>query len=339
MTIVFDPGHGGDRTVGGSTPFGVRGRLVCEKEIALALATQIHERSPQLIRLTRNDDRNLALADRIATARELHASTFVSLHAGGSETGVETWIHPCASPASRLLAQRVAGVLGGPILEGRLAVLDPDHHGPGCGACLVELGRLGAANEPQLVDAGHRSRLADALVRAAVDEYFDIWHEVPLVQQLTGMSCWAAAAAMIVGWRDCIDIEAADVAQGARNMAAYRDGLEPRDVEGFARAWGLEIAYLRELSVPSLRRLLEAYGPLWVGEASPGLHVIVVAGMYGNGTVDGSFVRIADPWPVGRGERYTITFREFCENLVTAASLAGGHPQVLHARRGARKRS
>jgi hypothetical protein len=151
------------------------------------------------------------------------------------------------------------------------------------------------------------------------------------VQQLTGMSCWAAAAAMIVGWRDCIDIDAEDVAHGAGRWQAYRDGLEPGDVEGFARAWGLEVAHPTAVSVAEVRRLVTDYGPLWVGEASPGLHVVVVAGMFGDGTADGSFVRIADPWPIGRGERYTLSFREFRTSLVAAATLAGGAPQIMHA--------
>src|SRR5215472_2447680 len=72
-------------------------------------------------------------------------------------------------------------------------------------------------------------------------EEFDIWHEVPLVPQLTGMSCWAAAAAMIVGWRDCVDIDPTEVAHGVGRWEAYRDGLEPEDVDALARAFQLHI--------------------------------------------------------------------------------------------------
>ncbi|MCW5808811.1 MAG: hypothetical protein KIT31_41050, partial [Deltaproteobacteria bacterium] len=173
------------------------------------------------------------------------------------------------------------------------------------------------------------------LARALRAATFDVWHEVPLVQQHTGMSCWAAAAAMVVGWRDCSALEAEDVVGG--RWQAYRDGLEPRDVEAFARAWGLVVARPAELDVPSLRALLERHGPLWVGEASPSLHVVVLAGMYGDGTRAGTFVRIADPWPIGRGERYTIPFSQFRENLLSAATLAGGRPQFLHAAPGSRR--
>lgn len=335
--IVIDPGHGGDHVAGRSTPFGVRGHALCEKEIALDIATRVHARAPQTIKLTRYDDRNLALADRIEIARELGATAFISLHAGGAEAGPEAWVHTKADAASELLAGRVAATIGArSVFRGALGVLDPSRHAPGCAACLVELGRFGHGGEQVLRDPHYRDRIADSIVRGVAADHLDVWHEVPLVQQLTGMSCWAAAAAMIVGWRDRIHIEAAQVAGGAGQLQAYREGLEPRDVETFAHAWGLEVARVRELSVGEVWRLLAEYGPLWVGEASPGLHVIVVAGIYGDGTPKGTSVRIADPWPVGRGERYTLSFTDFRANLLNAAYIAGGHPQILHAPRGSR---
>jgi N-acetylmuramoyl-L-alanine amidase len=160
---------------------------------------------------------------------------------------------------------------------------------------------------------------------------FDIWHEVPLVPQLTGMSCWAAAAAMIVGWRDCVDVRPEEVAAGLGRWDAYRRGLEPADVDDLARVFDLVIEPARTYSVDELRRLLERVGPLWVGEAVPGLHVVVVAGMAGDGTPDGTWVRIADPWPIGRGERYRISFRELATNLAVASGVVGATAQVLHS--------
>ncbi|MFT3696819.1 MAG: papain-like cysteine protease family protein [Kofleriaceae bacterium] len=323
--IVIDPGHGGDREVAGSTPFGVRGRYLVEKELVLDVALRIRARAPDTFVLTRDRDHNLSRADRLELARD--AEGLISLHAGGALAGPETWIRPHSTADG--LARRVHSALGGELLHGNLGMLA---HAPS-EACLVELCRFGGVEEVALRDDGERDRVATAIARAALDA-FDIWHEVPLVEQLTGMSCWAAAAAMIVGWRDRLHIDAVSVARGAGRQSAYRDGLEPRDVATFARAWGLEVARLAELSVREVRALL-AHGPLWVGEASPGLHVIVVAGMFGDGSVDNTFVRIADPWPIGRGERYTLSFREFRENLINAAMIAGD-TQVLHAPRGAR---
>src|SRR5262249_6274167 len=175
------------------------------------------------------------------------------------------------------------------------------------------------------------ARPSGPVLSVAGREPFDIWHGVPLVPQLTGMSCWAAAAAMIVGWRACVDIDPEEVARGTGRWEAYRDGLEPEDVDALARAWDLHVEEPRSYGVAELRRLLERHGPLWVGEASGGLHVVVVAGMYGDGAPDGTFVRVLDPWPEGRGERYTITFRELAENLEAVSELTPMRARILHA--------
>jgi hypothetical protein len=164
----------------------------------------------------------------------------------------------------------------------------------------------------------------------AVEEQFDVWHEVPLVQQLTGMSCWAAAAAMLVGWRDCVDVDPEQVAKAAGRWESYRDGLVPEDVLALAETWGLFIEPPRHYTVGALRCLLEDHGPLWVGEASPGLHVVVITGMSGDGSPAGTRVRVADPWPVGRGDRYSITFAEWSGRLKAASGLSGVQAQVLH---------
>jgi N-acetylmuramoyl-L-alanine amidase len=365
--LVLDPGHGGIVAAGRSTPLGARGAGgALEKDLTLDLARRVRARTPGTVLLTRDGDYNLSLAQRVRFAREMGADAFVSIHIGGAggprrlgakpeaAAGAEVWVHRHAAPASRTLGTRLARGLGaatgapvlGP-LEGALAVLDPAWHSPEGPACLIELGTLGdPRGEARLLDPRYRDGIAGVISRAVSQpthfehherrEQFDIWHEVPMVQQLTGMSCWAAAAAMVVGWRDCIDIDPEEVARGAGRWQSYREGLEPNDVRSFARAWGLEVSCPSELSVPEIRRLLESYGPIWVGEASPGLHVVVVAGMRGDGTLDGTHVRIADPWPIGRGERYSITFREFQANLLAAASLAGGLPQILHAGPGAR---
>ncbi len=163
---------------------------------------------------------------------------------------------------------------------------------------------------------------------------FDVWNEVPLVPQLTGMSCWAAAAAMVVGWRDCVPVEPLDLAKGAGHWAAYRDGLNPSDLDELARVFGLAIEPSSRLSVTRLVELLERVGPLWIGEASPGLHSIVVTGVSGDGSPERTLVRINDPWPAGRGERYVLSFAEFLHNFRAAADVVGEHAQVLHAAGG-----
>ncbi len=291
-------------------------------------------------------------------ARE--ADAFVSLHLNGDAhpgvQGSEVWVHPRAGQGSRALARSLLDALAGGtpladrgVQDGPMEVLAPDLHGNATAACLLELAYLtDPVEERRLGDALYRERIAGALAdgiagylrgkrhgAAAVErshevrEDFDVFHQVPLVPQLTGMSCWAAGAAMILGWRDCIDVDAEELARGSGRWEDYRDGLRPRDVEALARVWGLQSASSLPLTVRRLRQLLEEHGPLWVGEASPELHVVVIAGAQGDGTPDGSWVRVLDPWPIGRGERYTIPFREFAANMERATRLAGAPAHIL----------
>jgi peptidoglycan hydrolase-like protein with peptidoglycan-binding domain len=182
--------------------------------------------------------------------------------------------------------------------------------------------------------------LPGARVTSERSREVDVWNEVPLVPQLTGMSCWAAAAAMLVGWRERIAVDAREVARGAGHWRAFKDGLMPEDVGELARAWQLTISDAELFDAERLYELLSEFGPLWLGEASPGLHAIVVTGLYGDGSADGSFVRVNDPWPVARGERYVLSFRELARNFRAATSAVGAHAQVMHAGgRGGTRRS
>jgi N-acetylmuramoyl-L-alanine amidase len=93
---VLDPGHGGEnhgcRSPGGD---------VEEKEVTLELAVELRarlaERLPHArVVLTRDDDRSMTLADRVALANEVDADVFVSLHVNASESrtqhGFESYV-------------------------------------------------------------------------------------------------------------------------------------------------------------------------------------------------------------------------------------------------------
>lgn len=352
--VVLDPGHGG---YGGGGSSGAGLLSVCglaEKEVALALAQRVAARMRGAGRpclLTREDDRAVTLAARAELARRYGASALVSIHVDGG-AATSTWVHEHAGAASERLAGALASALGAHRSAGRapLSVLDPRRLASGTAAAHVELG-----DDLRLGEAAHVDGLADAIVRAidaAVPadatrvvqheerSHVDIWHEVPLVPQVTGMSCWAAGAAMLIGWRDSIAVDPAEVARAAGRWQEYRDGLEPESVESFAQTWGLVVRRLGGLTAPVLRQLLIDHGPLWVGEASPGLHVVVVSGLVGDGTDENTEVRVVDPWPVGRGERYRLGVRSLSASHVAASRVAGAQALVLHAEargRGARQ--
>ncbi|MBI4872370.1 MAG: N-acetylmuramoyl-L-alanine amidase [Candidatus Riflebacteria bacterium] len=110
VVIVLDPGHGGRDE-------GARGRVLREKDMALAIAFEarnILERDPRLqVRLTRSADVYVPLDERSAYADRAKAALFISIHANsaleGNPTGVEIYflsLKGATDEQSRLLAEQ-----------------------------------------------------------------------------------------------------------------------------------------------------------------------------------------------------------------------------------------
>lgn len=140
---------------------------------------------------------------------------------------------------------------------------------------------------------------------------FSVRYDVQLVPQLTDMSCWAAGAAMLVGFRERMSVDPSEVARAAGYWAQYKDGLHPTDTQVLENVWGLKTEQAQTYTVEGFRELLETYGPLWTAGAEPAPHIRVVAGMVGDGTPDGTRLTILDPQPVGTGSRYEETYRQY----------------------------
>jgi hypothetical protein len=98
-------------------------------------------------------------------------------------------------------------------------------------------------------------------------------------------------------------------------------------------------------TIDGLRALVESKGPLWVAAAVPGLHAIVVTGVYSDGSVDNTFVRINDPWDRNpgtpgqpgaylnthdNGSQYVLTLPQFAQEYETPATYPNVSVQILH---------
>jgi N-acetylmuramoyl-L-alanine amidase len=115
-TIVLDAGHGGDDT-------GVKGPGgTAEKDLTLAIARRmraaIEARLGVRVLLTRDDDRNVGLDDRVAIANNSKADLFISLHANGSlrgqPTGAAIYVASLGeTPQSALTPERLPTLSGG----------------------------------------------------------------------------------------------------------------------------------------------------------------------------------------------------------------------------------
>ena len=160
----------------------------------------------------------------------------------------------------------------------------------------------------------------------------DIRYDVQLVPQETDVSCWGAAAAMIVGWRDGISISSANIADSLGygiEFAGCPGGL-PLDDTKMMEQWGLVAEAPQTLTPEGFAQLLEQYGPLYVVTAEPGTHARVVTGMSGDGTADGTTLFINDPWEPNVGSQYTETYNEFLNKQATLAGETADMPGVVY---------
>jgi hypothetical protein len=141
----------------------------------------------------------------------------------------------------------------------------------------------------------------DALTWARFGAVTERMHAVTPYGQPTGMSCWSAAATIILGNQS--------VGPGRAELGAG-GGLPARidNVETFIRGRGWRL--INNQSRPPLGQLVSALqrSPLWVVLEGLNLrHAVVFSGLYTDGSSSdrGTVFRVHDPWPPGgRGTVY-----------------------------------
>jgi N-acetylmuramoyl-L-alanine amidase len=197
-TIVIDPGHGGWNT---GTRSVVDGRL--EKEFTLDWARRLApllEKDGWHVLLTRTNDADVSLADRVAFAERHHATLFLSLHfnsAGNGahdQSGLETYcLTPAGMPSNLTrgyaddesqvfpnnawdeqnlqyavrLHRALLAVNGGVDRGVRRARFLGVLRGQNCPAVLLEAGYLSnPAEARRIADPAYRQKLAEAVAKA-----------------------------------------------------------------------------------------------------------------------------------------------------------------------------
>lgn len=185
---------------------------------------------------------------------------------------------------------------------------------------------------------------------------YDIRYDVELVPQTSSVSCWAAAVAMIVGWRDLVILDPEEIAEGVGYWAQYHNveysgeyfnssGLPPDDLNMF-EVWGLVPETKLEFSVSEFKELLANYGPLWVASAesltseeAQNPHIRVVTGIVGDGTSERTILYINDPWDRRKrrfslpnyGSVYTETYTDFVRKQSTIQNRElRDHPNAIY---------
>src|SRR5205085_3896647 len=140
--------------------------------------------------------------------------------------------------------------------------------------------------------------------RAQANASYSInWDDVELIPQPTDMTCWAAAAAMVLGWRDQVSLTPDRIAEIAGRSTVT--GIYPNEHCKFGGEVGLECDSPKSYAIDAFASFLKTSGPLWVGvKVGKSGHAVVVTGMHGHGAEDrrATFVRNADPWDRGVGK-------------------------------------
>ncbi len=125
---------------------------------------------------------------------------------------------------------------------------------------------------------------------------------VSLVYQSDSMSCWAATAVMMLGWRDQV-CYANDQEVRARYGDMGGDGTNTDEDLQLALGQGMKVD-------PAACRLPEGWAQLLsrgpVMTTIPG-HYVILSAINGDGTPDGTQVYILDPW---NGEHW-MPYAEF----------------------------
>ena len=253
-----------------------------------------------------------------------------------AEEAATSIVRPVLPSDQRARAARIGGPFAGRVGEALDIGLDPK-----------KLDALLDTLDPPATAQSMCARPKSRLMAKAQSATRSInWDDVELIPQPTDQTCWAAAAAMIIGWRDQVSLMPETVASICSRSTV--EGLSPYDRATFATEIGLKAEPPQSYSVDGFYDLLTNRGPLWVskiagGGATSG-HAVVVTGMYSEG--DQSYVRIADPWDRvvgtpgvpggyasthGTGSRYIMRYEDFQTEYELRIVGDPPTPQILHS--------
>jgi hypothetical protein len=164
-------------------------------------------------------------------------------------------------------------------------------------------------------------------------ETFVILHNVVLAPQWTTSTCWHAALTMILG-KSIPQIPLPIRTGPAGGLYNDSELTGPRNTAAFAAAFGLKLIHAQTIVPSAIVAALRSYGPLMVNmlwnpagygtPAGSNGHMVVIVGARGDGTADGTTIRIYDPLPVNKGSKYSLSYGPFVSRLPT------GIYQVLH---------
>ena len=155
------------------------------------------------------------------------------------------------------------------------------------------------------------------------DKYV-ILHNVQLIPQHTPSTCWSAALAMLLGVQASM---LPGIARMDKQGGLFNDSelSKPENTKKFADSYGLTLLHAQSWMPDGLANMLRTHGPLMMnllwnapkymaGKGSPG-HMLIIAGIRGDGSPEGTTLRIQDPLPMNRGSKYSLTYGPFMRKM------------------------
>jgi hypothetical protein len=122
---------------------------------------------------------------------------------------------------------------------------------------------------------------------------------VDVVYQVAGMSqpaahaCWATSFAVVINYRDGSNLTPADVSNAVGVDISAVESWS--DVTDAASHFHLQESASACMDVSGWAQLLATNGPLWICVHN-GSHAVVLNGVHGDGTPEGTTFYITDPW-------------------------------------------
>lgn len=169
----------------------------------------------------------------------------------------------------------------------------------------------------------------------------DISLPVPVIAQSKTMTCWAAATAMLMSWKQGFGVTEEEAARRAGNnyLIAFRQNqsLTGTEIAELAVHLNLVAEPPGSFSAAGYRSLLLSKGPLWIGTAifsatAVYRHVRIVTGIHGQAGAADPMLDIIDP---DGGRSYGEAVSQFARELeeIARQDLGEGHelrPQIIH---------
>lgn len=157
-------------------------------------------------------------------------------------------------------------------------------------------------------------------------ETYAYLHRIRLIGQPTPTSCWATSTAMLLGLPH--PVEAPDFMKLPDGSLRNDSELDnPLITAQYAARFHLRIFPPMSWQPSALAGVLRAgavmVNVLWdsrayaSGHASSG-HMVVFAGIRGDGSAEATTIRVYDPLPVGHGSIYSVSYGRMMRNVPTA---------------------